>query len=354
MMESSGFLTAEQRRVLEGIMRRQSETHGVARRANVILLLDDGWSAGQIASALYIKEGSIREWRKRFENGGVDELVCFDWQGGQPQLSSAQEWELTVWLRENPCRGTNEIRAHISNEYGKSYSTSGCIKLMHRLGFEYVKPKRVPALADEEKQHKFIEEYEQLQRDMLNNEAICFADAVHPEYQSRPAYGWFYKGEKAAVKSTSGRQRINIHGALNLEDFSFQFVENVTVDANSTIALLKKIEAAYPDKKTIHVFLDNARYHHAKAVKKWLDATGGRIKLHFLPPYAPHLNPIERLWGVMHKYVTHNKFYENCNEFAKAILNFFKVTLPQCKRDFCDYISDNFRVITHEDVRILE
>ena len=75
-MEDSGFLTPEQRRVLEGIMRRQSETHGVARRANVILLLDDGWSAQQIAAALYIKEGSIREWRKHFENGGVDELGC--------------------------------------------------------------------------------------------------------------------------------------------------------------------------------------------------------------------------------------------------------------------------------------
>ena len=172
-------------------MRRQSETHGVARRANVILLLDDGLSTEQISKVLYIKQDSIREWRKHFENGGVDELVCFDWQGGQSKLSQAQEQELTVWLRENPCRDTNEIRAHISDKYDKSYSTSGCIKLMHRLGFEYVKPKRLPAQADEDKQHKFIEEYKQLQRDMLNNEAICFVDAVHPEYQSRPAYGWF-------------------------------------------------------------------------------------------------------------------------------------------------------------------
>ena len=45
----------------------------------------------------------------------------------------------------------------------------------------------------------------------------------------------------------------------------------------------------------IHVFLDNARYHHAKLVQEWLALPGRRIKLHFIPMYCPHLNPIERL-----------------------------------------------------------
>jgi transposase len=49
----------------------------------------------------------------------------------------------------------------------------------------------------------------------------------------------------------------------------------------------------------IHVFLDNARYHHAKLVQEWLARPGCRIKLHFIPPYCPHLNPIERLFRVM-------------------------------------------------------
>jgi transposase len=46
------------------------------------------------------------------------------------------------------------------------------------------------------------------------------------------------------------------------------------------------------------LFLDNARYHHAKLVQEWLAQPGRRIKLHFIPTYCPHLNPIERLWGV--------------------------------------------------------
>jgi len=353
-MIKGNFLTSEQRRELEGVLRRQSETHGVARRVNVILLLDDGWDYEQIATALYISASEMRKWRRYYDEGGLDLLSTFDWQGGQSQLSQAEEQQLMVWLRQEPCRDTGEVRAHISQQYDKHYSHSGCIKLMHRLGFEYIKPKRVPALADEQKQREFIENYQQLQMDLPPNAAVYFGDAVHPEHQSKPAHGWFFKGEKVALKSSSGRQRVNIHGAINLENFDFSFVESVTVDADSTIALLQKIEVANRSKTAIYVFLDNARYHHAKAVKKWLKTTNSRIKLMFLPAYAPHLNPIERLWGVMHKYVTHNKFYETYNEFAEAILEFFEKILPRNWRDFRDRVSDNFRVISHEEFRILE
>jgi hypothetical protein len=75
----------------------------------------------------------------------------------------------------------------------------------------------------------------------------------------------------------------------------------LVVDALSTIMLLMAIEAMYPGVRLIHVFLDNARYHHAKLVQAWLAEPGRRIKLHFIPAYCPYLKPIERLWGLMHK-----------------------------------------------------
>ena len=81
-------------------------------------------------------------------------------------------------------------------------------------------------------------------------------------------------------------------------------VDVLTVDARSTIALLMAIANMYPSKRLIHVFLDNARYHHAILVQEWLAKPGCRIKLHFIPAYCPHLDPIERLWGLMHKNVT--------------------------------------------------
>jgi transposase len=347
------FLNCDQRDELEAIVRRPSAQHGVARRANAILLLDDGLNFEQIAKVLYTDDSTIRAWHRTYISSGFEGLERFDWKGARPYLSQQQEIDLADYLDKNLHRETGKIRAYIREKYQQYYSKSGCIKLMDRLGFDYKPPKRVPAQADEDKQRKIINVYNQLQSDLLPNEAVYFLDAVHPEHQSKPAYGWIKRGEKVALKSSTGRKRVNIHGAINLENFDCPFVESITVDSDSTIALLKKIETANPSKTVLYIFLDNARYHHAKAVKKWLKSTNSRIKLIFLPAYAPHLNPIERLWGVMHKYVTHNKFYRTFNEFADAILEFFEQTVPENWRDFRDRVSDNFRIIRHDDFRIL-
>jgi hypothetical protein len=80
-------------------------------------------------------------------------------------------------------------------------------------------------------------------------------------------------------------------GAVDLETGQTIMKDVLTVDALSTILLLTAIEAMYPAMRWIHVFLDNARYHHAKLVQAWLAQPGRRIKLHFIPAYCPHLNP---------------------------------------------------------------
>src|SRR5208282_5792893 len=92
------------------------------------------------------------------------------------------------------------------------------------------------------------------------------------------------------------------------------------IEAISTIMLLMAIEAMYPGKRLIHLFVDNARYHHARLVQAWLARPECRIKLHFIPAYCPHLDPIERLWGLMHKHVTHNRCHATFADFKAAIL----------------------------------
>ena len=82
---------------------------------------------------------------------------------------------------------------------------------------------------------------------MAADEAVYFADVVHPEYQSRPVHGWVRKGDKVALRRTSGRQRLNLHAALDLETFHCPLVEAERIDAASTITLLEKLEAANPN-----------------------------------------------------------------------------------------------------------
>jgi transposase len=264
-----------------------------------------------------------------------------------------QENTLKAHFTEHPARNADEVCTYALAEFGRSYCPSGAARLMRRLGFEYKKPQLLPAQADEVKQAAFIAMYEALMRELGADEMVVFSDAVHPEHQSRPTHGWFLKGQKTALKATSGRKRLNIQGALDLETFQFTFVEGEKINAQTTRAMLEKLERGNPTKTAIHVFVDNARYHHAKILQPWLECPERRVKLKFLPAYAPHLNPIERLWGVMHEWITHNRHYATFNQFTEAIFNFFRKTLPEKWRDFRDIVSDNFRVVSLKEYKLI-
>jgi transposase len=72
-----------------------------------------------------------------------------------------------------------------------------------------------------------------------------------------------------------------------------------------------------------------------------------------VPPYSPHLNPIERLWGLMHKHVTHNKSHTSIRTFQTAVLTFLRYDVPRKWSEFCDQVSDNFRIIDPNDFRVI-
>jgi transposase len=290
-MIRGGFLTGEDRSELIALARDGSAASRVTRRANALVLLDDGWSCQDVADALLLNDDTIRSWHKLFEQRGIEGLTSFDVGGSARFLSAAQEDALKVFVSTRLPRSTRQVGAWIEQEFGLVYeSRSGLIALLHRLGLEYHKPNIIPRKLDEDKQKAFIESYDKLMNSLGNNEAVLFADAVHPTHAARPVGCWASKQDKLAIEQTSGRQRINIHGAIDLETGQTRMIEVETVDAASTITLLEAIEALYPLLALIHVFLDNARYHHAKLVQEWLARPGCRIKLHFIPTYCPHLN----------------------------------------------------------------
>ena len=168
-------------------------------------------------------------------------------------MALTQETELFEWLDGRLCSSMVEIGAHILKEFGLDYSESGCLKLPARLLFEYRKPKNLRRVAAAEQQAECIDMCERLLKRMRADEALYFTDPVRAEYQTKPAYGWVKAGCSLAVTTTEGRERLNIHGALNLETFDAPFVEPTIVDSTNAAHLLVKIEARNPDKRVIHV-----------------------------------------------------------------------------------------------------
>jgi transposase len=352
-MIKHSFLSSAERSDLLRIAKNGLEEHRISRRANAILLLDGGMSFKQVAAVLFIDDSSIRAWRKAYDDGGVEAVYMFDLKGGVGLLSPEQMDALRSWAHETLPESTAVVGNFIQERFGLEYTRSGLIKLMHRIGFDWKKPETVPGKIDVQTQQRFIDKHEDLRNSIGLDEAIVYVDAVHPTHQSSPSGRWLPRGERCAVATASGRERLNLHGAIDLETGMTRIVEVLTVDAQSTISLFEALERAYPNMSKVHVFLDNARYHHAKLVGHWLKQPGRRIVLHFVPAYCPHLNPIERLWFVMHKFITHRHCFAKFRDFAEAMLMFLRETVPQNFEQFSSIITDNFRVIDPKRFRIV-
>ncbi len=132
---------------------------------------------------------------------------------------------------------------------------------------------------------------------------LCM-DGVHPTHNVQSAYGWIKKGVRKEIPANSGRSRLNLSGAVDVISHEVIVQADQTLNADATISFFQKIEKAYPDKNKIHVFCDNARYYKNKQVQGYLE--NSKIALHFLPPYSPNLNPIERLWKWVKERVIYN------------------------------------------------
>ena len=316
-------------------------------------------SCDAIAKVLLLDDDTIRTWYRLYEVDGIEGLTDFGYEGSACQLSGEQQEKLKGWVTAALPRTTRQVGAWIENEFGVVYEgRSGLIALLHRLGLEYHKPNVIPRKLDEEKQKAFIEGYEKLLNSLGDDEAVLFADAVHPTHAARPAGCWAPSQEKLAIEQTSGRQRINIHGAIDLEtgqtrmiealtiDAASQLadaehpthaarpagcwapsqeklaieqtsgrrrinihgaidletgqtrmIEALTIDAASTIRLLQSIEALHPMLALIHVFLDNARYHHAKLVQEWMAQPGSTHQAALHPNVLPALEPNRAAMG---------------------------------------------------------
>jgi transposase len=92
------------------------------------------------------------------------------------------------------------------------------------------------------------------------------------------------------------------------------------------------------------------RENKNKALCEYLKTS--KIEIHYLPPYSPNLNPIERLWKIMRERRTYNKCYEDFAEFAAAIRSFFFEEIPKLGKILKERINDNFQLIELNPIRL--
>ncbi|MFH0256348.1 IS630 family transposase [Vibrio rumoiensis] len=320
-------------------MHDSSRDRRVCDRIKAVLLASEGWSVSMISQALRIHQTTVirhindylQSEKLKPENGG-----------SQSKLNAAETIALIEHLTDNTYFHTYQIVDYVQNQFQVTYTVAGMNKWLHHNGFSYKQPKGVPHKFNPEAQGAFIQYYQELKQ---LNEPILFLDAVHPSQATKITYGWLRKGQDKVIETTGSRTRLNFVGALNLADIAATVAESYeTINSESIARFFWKLKKEhYPLEQKIHVILDGAGYHRSQLVKDFARILN--IELHYLPPYSPNLNPIERLWKVMHEHARNNVYFPTKASFKDAINRFFDVTLPKVADSLTTRINDNFQVM---------
>jgi transposase len=338
------FLSDEERAQLR-LQHKRERDKRVCDRIKAVLLFDKDWSIASIAEALLLSEDAIREHISEYKKS---KKLKPEGGGSVEKLSDEQSKKLEEHLQWHIYLYVKDIVAYVKSTWDITYSVPGIRNWLKRHEFSYKKPSIVPGKANEEQQKRWLAEYEKLKQGLSEDETICFIDGVHPTHNVQLAYGWIKTGERKEMPTNSGRSRINLSGIIDVISHNVLVQEDEMLNAEATIKFFQKIKEAYPCTRKIHLFCDNARYYRNKSVAKFLITS--KIILHFLPPYSPNLNPIERLWKWMKERVIYNTYYEEFEDFRLAIFGFFSA-LPMLDPDsvlgqtFRSRVRDKFRPI---------
>ena len=291
-----------------------------ADKIKSVYLSGIGWTNKDISQALLLDEDTISNYFKKYKSSGIPGLLDDNYSGGASYLGEKEIYKLKLYLEENLFRNTGEAIKYIKDTFQVEYGNRGMANLLNSIGYVYKKTKTIPGKANPELQQEFIEKYEELVENKGNN-PIYFLDATHPQHNVENGYAWIEKSFDWIIPSNTGRKRLNINGALNIEtkDSVFLFEEKINVE--SVLRIFKELENRNPDADCIYVICDNASYHHSRIAKEYVEKS--RIKMVFLPPYSPNLNIIERLWKFFKKKVV-SYYYSEFSEFKMACADFFQ------------------------------
>jgi transposase len=152
---------------------------------------------------------------------------------------------------------------------------------------------------------------------LCRREVAVYEDEVDIHLNPKIGWDWMVRGQQKEVVTPGQNVKRYLAGALDARTGHVLWVEGERKNSALFIALLDQLLIAYPKALVIHVVLDNFRIHASKLVRVALAGYAGRVRLHFLPPYCPDENKIERVWEDLHANVTRN----HCRSHMHHLMN---------------------------------
>lgn len=282
-------------------------------RQQAIKAVGEGQAVASVAAAFGLSVTTIFRWLAKFADGGHNALLAKPIPGRPPKVSTEEmQWIAQAVKDKTPQQFKFEfglwtlslMRELINRQFGKSLSLESVRRVMKLLGFSAQKPLSQAWQQDAVLVQKWeTETYPAIKAEAKAAGAnIYFADEAGIRSDYHTGTTWAPIGETPVVAVTGSRFSFNMISAVSPRgDFRFMIHEG-TVDATVFKEFLKRLMIGAT--KPVFVVVDGHSTHKAKLVKEYVASLNGMLKLFYLPPYSPHLNPDEQVWAHVKRQVS--------------------------------------------------
>jgi transposase len=166
-----------------------------------------------------------------------------------------------------------------------------------------------------------LNELQRLLDHLPTNQLAFYVDEVDIHLNPKIGLDWMNYGKQKQVPTPGQNKKRYLAGALNTGSRQITWVRSERKNSLQVVALIRKIVDEHPAARVIHLILDNCKTHHSKITQAAVTAQNGKVKLHFLPPYSPDGNDIERTWLDLHANVTRN---HRCSTMSELMNNVYE------------------------------
>lgn len=271
-------------------------------------VVEDGEAPAAVMESMGLCRTSIYRWLNKFEDGGLEALAEKIAAGPEPKLTDQQRQQVKRWIVGKDPRQygfefglwTRQIVADlIRKRMGVSLGVTAVGKLLAQLEITPQKPLRRAYERDPEAVAAWVKgKYPRLRRKARKNGAVIFF-LDEAGFDSEPRLGRTYglKGHTPVVAATGQRQKVNVISAVTAAGAFWCQVYTERLTAQLFVRFLREFLRGRT--APLYLVLDGHPAHKANAVKALVTELAGKLELHFLPPYAPDLNPDEFVWAYM-------------------------------------------------------
>jgi len=299
-------------------------------RYRIVLLSDQGWSGRRIAKALGCCPATVSRTLGRWELYGEAGLIDRREDNGRAKADELYA-DTVAWILASTPRGflhrrptwTRRLLVETAKAYtGVTLSVTTMGRLLKRLKVRRGRPKPTAPCPWSESARKLRVAAIRAMIDALPaGEAAVWEDEADVDLNPRIGLDWMLPGTQRQVPTPGKNVKRYFAAAMDAASDHLVWVRAERKDSRLFIDLLKKLLIEYQDKAVVHVVLDNYCIHSSRQTRLWLEQFGGKFRLHFLPPYCPDDNRIERkLWREMHANVTVNHRCRTMEELMAEVV----------------------------------